>query len=64
MNFLSLFNVSGCYYTDLSCVAAVDIPDRIWATRMIQSGEIVIYAGHLSLFVNIYSVRPKNPDVL
>lgn len=64
MNFLSLFNVSGRNHTDLSCVAAVNVSARIWATRMIQSGEIVIYSGHLSLFVNIYSVRPKNPDVL
>ena len=64
MNFLSLFNVSGRNHTDFSCVAAVDVSDRIWTTRMIQSGENVIYSGILSLFVNIYSVRPKNPDVL
>ena len=64
MNFLSLFYVSCCYYTDLSCVAAIDVSDGIWSTRMIKSGEIVIYSGHLSIFVNIYSVRPENPDVL
>ena len=64
INFLSLFDVPSCYYTDLSCVTAVDISDRIRAARMIESGELVIYPGHLSLFVNIYPVRPENPDVL